>query len=1821
MATIKIYPPQQLPAEGVTDVQFKIWTEELEVYLDIDDRFQKFLPGGRYDNWLAAESNPDRLITAKAPDRDDDLPKFRRELRQMLTIIAKLIHTDYYNPILRQSTSLQWIYTRLRQDYDILQQGIHFLNILDVKYDITASTTPTGLYNNYRSLIMGSLGKKGDKIGWQNKELSQDENLSPTFEDLILLNVLNILHPRLPAYVKDQYAHKIGETRRIMDYKVEILTKAKQYIEEIESIESQPISVNNHVEVGEDPQEPDINYISTRGRQRDRYQRSNYRPRRFQQSNQRQQPNRNSLPPYCRLCQLSGQPRSTFSSHYVGDESCPSMSDRDRSQLIERVSSQLSNVQLQEEPDLEAEYGYASINHQHEQVDNAFLKNNDNLKSDNNCNFNYFSDSKLNFIKPVPSQILTVQDANGLNVHLDLDTGATCSYVKYDAAKKHNFKIMPNTQTSKLADGVTKMSAVGEINEIFYRNGWEVKFCAIVTRELHTNFVAGNNFFQENEVTQDISNKSITVHKKYTVPETNKLLILPTSANNTILHNNHMNVVLPGQSVSYPTQQQEDQVLAVQPCPQSKSGSWPPPQLCKVSNGFIHVVNNTDEVFTLKKANNKITARTLDSASNPENKCLLSNVSMPIVQNDNYKNVQINCTNIDKQVVDYVKSVNEKFKDVFNDDLQQGYNMKFGRHVCSLNWANDTRPPANKVHNINYDHSTKVLLQQVIDEFTQSEVLGIPQDHNIHIQHVSPVFLVRKQREKNKPKNELTSRDVRMVVNFGNINEHLKNIPTPITKPKDIFTHLGRWKYVISMDLFQGFFQNHINPNDSQWLGISSPFGGLRFMRRSGQGLLGQSEELDELLSKVLCNEMKLGIVARIADDIFVGGATPLETAQNYENVLEKLHAANLKVSADKTKIFLESMDVLGWVWKHGGFISPSPHRVNSLKNTCHNDITCVKDMRSWIGLFKTLLPATKNLTMLLDPFDKAVADKQSKEPIQWDESLKISFNKAKEAIDSIQTLYLPHPNDQLMIVVDAAKAKPGLGHILYAIKNNHKLPVSFHSTKLSENHSKWHSCELEALAFATAITAEYNILKESTKPILITPDSKAVADAVNLIKKGKHSSSPRIQALITNVNRLPLIVQLANGKNNLNNCADFQSRNPSTCLVEHCTICNFVNEMSENTINPHAINAINDHMLDNKLAWKKIQDESKSCTQAKFHITTGKTPSKVSGKLHSEVRRLTSVATISKDGLLVVLSKPTSFSSKTNELIVIPSSHLPAVLWQIHNSLHHPTKSQLKSQFEKSFYSVGLHPELDKLYNDCHFCVTQKKIPSIVPHYTKDDSNVPGVNFHADIIKRRTQCILTIRDNFSSYTVAKIVRSEQSKDLKSGIIDLLTPIKLAGNITVKVDNCSGFKPILDGKDQDLNKLGILVIATDVFNINANSVVDRACQELEQELVRLEPDGRQISNTTLQIAVQLLNSKLRRNGKISAFEIYFNRDLKSGDNLNLNYQKIKDQQTASREYHNIKHNDKVKLPIITPLKTGDIVTVKTHKHDKHKAKDIYMVTSENKDNVKIQRVIHSFNSNPSIRSKTYTTSRDRLHVVKSNLQYNLRPRKNILKTSTEWNPIREYQDSDDEDNYVVPPVTVSKTSSSSYPTSTLTQYQPEIIHDSSANDDNLVPTHTTETADERPQLYQQLDNWLNNQRLQAAQQLTALNQSVNEHSDSDSPSETDATDKRSIIKARAKQRIAATYHKNIPQVDGHVTDNSNPPSVVPSAATSVNPTPDTSPVKPVIPPAFLDQLRECHSSLEWDYQDVDVLENAADLDDVFDLPYADVDFMARHASI
>ena len=1776
MSSIKIYPPAQLPNEGVTDTQFSIWKEEMEIYLECEAKFRKFLPNGKYQNWIAAEENDQRILVAITPDTADLLPDIRRDLRQFISIVAKNIHQDYYNPIMRHSTSLRWIYKKIREDFDIQLQGIHFMNILDLSFDITGQTSPTGFYNQYRSMIIGNLAKKDTKIEWKNEKLQEDEKLTPSHEDLIFLNVLMIIHPKLPNYVRENYAHRMGEGKRIMDFKTEILSKCKNYIQEISG---NPISTTEDLD-------PQCSYMSTSKNNNFRSNNKPYQQKRFQQNYQRQRkPTASNEPtPFCRVCHLQGLSRSVYTNHYLGQQSCPSLSDKDKQMLTSRISQQLSSISIEEEDDEDIirEYGYSLQDDPGQTSDDIQVNQinmDDNINKNDNIehNFNFSHTPKISHIQPIPTQTLTVTDAYNKPIHLDIDSGATVSYAKYSTVIAHGFKISPNSQLSKLADGKTEMASIGEINETFFRNSWSVKFNAIVTKNLHCDFVAGTNFMMQNSIIQDFNSKSIIVHKKFNVPETSKSLILPTEPNNLLLQNSHLNVILPKKSVQLKVPYKESTLLAIQPWHQNKIQDWPKPQICSVLNGHIDIKNDSSEPVVVKKQN-KIQVRTISNKMENVENITVNNIVDNERDKDNTDKIEVNQENIDPDIIRYVNDINHTYKDVFNGDLTVGYNHRFGKHIAQLNWAGSSRPAAAKVQNINYDMETKKLLQDVCNDLTQKGVLGVPQEYNINVQYCSPSFLVRKQKAKNKAKKDLTIDDVRLVVNFSKLNGFLKNIPTSVTKPKDVFSQLGKWNYIITLDLMSGFFQNHMSMKDAEWLGITTPFGGMRFLKRSGQGLIAQSEELDELLSKVLGSEMKEGKCCRIADDIFIGGRDQKETANNYKEVLQKFQAANIKISASKTKVFLKSVDILGWVWQQGGFLSPSPHRVNALKNTKYTDINNVKDLRSYLGLYKTLLQASPKLTLILNPFDLIVADRDSKETVEWTRDLIAQFQIATAAVDKIQTLYLPSPEDQILIECDAAKSPPGLGHTVYAIKNDKKLPVAFHSVKLSDNHQKWQACELEALAFSCAIHSEYNLLKECKKPIILSPDSKTVADAVKKIQKGSYSASPRIQSFISNINRIPIIVQLASGKTNQNQSSDYQSRHPSTCTTEHCSVCNFVTETSDSVLLPPSINSIKpENDMNNKKAWNTIQDQQKPTKEAKYLIKSGKTPSKVSGKIQSEIRRLCSVAKINKNNLLIVESQPNRFSSEKRELTVIPQSHLPALLWQLHNKMQHPSKAQLKSNFDKMYYSVGLMAAIESLYNDCFFCATQKKIPNIANHQTLTESSVPGTHFHGDVIRRQSQYIFIVRDHFSSYTSAKIIKSETHKELKNAIIDTILPLKLSGKCNLKVDNATGFLPLIDNKDPDLERLQIIVKQTDVFNKNENAVVDKGCFEIEQELKRIEPDGRPITNTTLQLATTRLNHTLRRKGQISAFEIHFNRDMNTGANLNLNYEEIRKDQIQTRNKANDKHNMSVSSKQQNP-KPGDIV-VSTNKQNKHKAKDVFMVAKADDKQITIQKILNP-HSDPKIRAKQYTTTNERIYVTNAFHKKNT-VQKVKQKQTNNWNPIREMQR--DEDNI--------ECATFEHVENHQKEYQSFIRPQNIPN--------------ERPLLYQHLDRTSNNQRSQAHRErprsLDRLYTSTSQQ-------------KRSSSRAQsieAKKRISSLYNKtkNIPQTDGINTESDSP-----------EPTPEKR--KPIFSSTsdnLLDKTNDYETSYDsdkscdqWDYSD---LHQHPDIDDVFPQQPLDDSFM------
>ena len=122
--------------------------------------------------------------------------------------------------------------TKQEELSDLSHKRMHFLDLLGMQYKKDISIVD--FYDHYRKIIIGSLKKKGDVIMWQNNMvLEENEELSPTFEELILAVVLGLIDTRLPSHVWDHYHPLLGNTKSIMDYKMDILAEVPSFLKMI----------------------------------------------------------------------------------------------------------------------------------------------------------------------------------------------------------------------------------------------------------------------------------------------------------------------------------------------------------------------------------------------------------------------------------------------------------------------------------------------------------------------------------------------------------------------------------------------------------------------------------------------------------------------------------------------------------------------------------------------------------------------------------------------------------------------------------------------------------------------------------------------------------------------------------------------------------------------------------------------------------------------------------------------------------------------------------------------------------------------------------------------------------------------------------------------------------------------------------------------------------------------------------------------------------------------------------------------------------------------------------------------------------------------------------------------------------------------------------------------------------------------------------------------------------------------------------------------------------------------------------------------------
>ena len=1153
------------------------------------------------------------------------------------------------------------------------------------------------------------------------------------------------------------------------------------------------------------------------------------------------------------------------------------------------------------------------------------------------------------------------------------------------------------------------MAALGEINISLTRSNFSIKLRALVVKNLQADCFGGTNFHTDNDIEPRITTGQIKLHHKYTVLQTNPILPLPAPECqvNSILTQpfpkpdpdppttqsppcpisiTRSVTILPGASILLPVPPPLATLNSISIQPSHATPHSLPPQICPVLNNSVAVANPTENILLIKKKSQLLATPTshipspskdTGRTSLPSQPSLLPPPRAPNVLPD----ININKSVLSTTQLERLQSIHQQNAVAFSADLSTGYNHKSGKYFANLRFKEDSRPEAKSLDVPQYNRQCASLQQALMDRLEQQNVLVNPHDHGIEVRSVSPSWVIQKGSAKTKALKDCTIDELRWVVAFNNLNCHLLPKPAKVSSLTKAVKFLARWKFHILADLHNSYFQIHVAKKHWCWLGVMTPFRGLRVLTRLGQGLLNSEGELDELLAIVLGDLLTKGICEVTRDDIQVGGNTHDEAINHWELVLSTLASNGLKLSPRKVRIFPTSTEVYG-VKLQNNTLSPSDHVLTSLGLTSIQQLKTARDVNAWRGLYKTLLHNLPKLAAFMHPFDLATASMAAKDTFVWSPELTAAFNAAQDHLKNSRSLALPAPNEQLVLQPDGAQRPPAIGWVLSVIRQidgkSQLVPVQYCSAKLKQHMQFWSPCEIEAVATNIAVEQCAPWIMEATNPTYVCPDSKAVVQAANRMAQGKMSTNPRLQNLLACINRRPILFHHSSAKLGQHLLSDTCSRSETTCTVKDCSIERFIDDLPLQVelmaasvydlsaaniisadIDPAVIAASSDDILSFLTSpnsalplgsfetWRAIQ-EGDADTAIVLHCKkSGDSPRKRT--TNPAVNRFFSASTV-KNGVLLV----PHFDRKTMrnvDKIVVPATYLPTLLTILHIKCNHPSRYQMEQIFSRYFFAPpGLDNKLTTLYQQCFTCQSVQKLKPSTVFAPPASPAHPGTHLQADVIRHEKQLILVTTDLFSNFTTSCFIPSEQKQDLLNGLIQATTPVRRADTVSIRTDRAPALQALAKNPDPDMKKAGLHIILPDTsHNKNANAKVDKIIQELQTEIKKISPLPRPLSNADLATATSSLNNRIRKAG-LTASEIQFARDFVDSSNL-----KISD---AAIQKANIEDRPRPSNQPAPPPHPGDLVFIKVPL-PKMATHQPFLVTEPGPAHSSLRKILHS----------------------------------------------------------------------------------------------------------------------------------------------------------------------------------------------------------------------------------------------------------------------
>ena len=679
-------PKQWTLTETETITTFYNWQSNLQYHLSTANEFAPY---------LETEWQPKTVANRGLVNDGEAVPEADRKtavqkniiLERMLGLVAQFVPPLLRSDIIKKSTSLAWIWTRVRKYYSFTQSEVNFLKLHTItrkeeeRYETLFQRIMAHLDDNLLTVASG--------LQHDGAVVAQDEIMSPTTERLAVFMWLQLIDRRLPAYVSRVYAHDLS-SKSLKDIQPQIAENMDSLLAELETQE-----------------DIQIHYSRSYAKQR-----QSFRPTTATRGSryQKQTDNKHSTSKRsCILCKSAGR---SHLGHDIGD--CWFISKHDKITMSKTLC-----VAVDEECDEQETF-------EEEEVIET-------------------SQTRMCQVKRVQRKSSPSFYAHykHLPCHVVIDSGAESSLVSRNFIKLAGITNKPTTHS---ATGVNKtpIGIHGEIDITLNFDGLDLPITALITDDLDCDFLAGTPFGKDNNVNVYLGEDKFSIHGKiYSYGTRNTSTSQVYRVQSLVLRNSVSQVVLPGEyvEVDTPTLEPYNGEVAVEPRTDSPNdGCWPEPSITRVVEGRIRIPNNTSSPIHLKRQQHfaqmrRVTESQISSTYKETNSnattATVNPISLVKIDPDN-------CLMLDEEKKTFQRTIKE-YETVF-DDKFEAYNDHSGRIRAHFG-IGDVQPPPQKGKLPFYSQSNMLLLQEEADKLEALGVLGKPEDIGVEVKYVSPSFL------------------------------------------------------------------------------------------------------------------------------------------------------------------------------------------------------------------------------------------------------------------------------------------------------------------------------------------------------------------------------------------------------------------------------------------------------------------------------------------------------------------------------------------------------------------------------------------------------------------------------------------------------------------------------------------------------------------------------------------------------------------------------------------------------------------------------------------------------------------------------------------------------------------------------------------------------------------------------------------------------------------------------------------------------------------------------------------------------------------------